>query len=78
MIMIKVFKTDVQYVERAMEIVNDLLQIYPGSRATFDLEDEDRILRMEGPFFKTGDIITCLGKWRQCCIYLPFDPGLGD
>lgn len=74
--MINVFKTNVHYAKRAKEIVNDLLQKYPGSRPTFDLEDEDRILRMEGPFFKAEDIIACLGKWRQCCIYLPFDPGL--
>ena len=71
--MVNVFKTDVQSADVAKEIINDLLQMYPCLRITFDLEDEDKIMRVEGVFFKTADIISCLKENGHCCIYLPMD-----
>lgn len=71
--MVNVFKTDVLSADVTKEIINDLLQMYPCLRITFDLEDEDKIMRVEGSFFKTADIISCLKENGRCCIYLPMD-----
>jgi hypothetical protein len=73
MIMIKVFKTDVQCAAEAENIINDLLQKHPGFRINFDLADEDKILRVEGAFFKAGDIIDCLKKYGHYGVDLPID-----
>lgn len=69
--MIKVFKTDVQYAEKAKHIACDLLQKYPFLSINFDLEDEDKILRIEGTFFKAADIIHCLKEQGHYCVDLP-------
>jgi hypothetical protein len=73
MIMIKVFKTDVQYAEKAENIVHDLLQKYPYLCINFDLEDEDKIMRIEGTFFRAADIICCLKERGHYCVDLPID-----
>ncbi|PWV55887.1 hypothetical protein [Chitinophaga sp. S165] len=76
--MVRVFKTDVLCTEKVQVIVNDLLQTIPDLRVTFDLEDEDKIMRVEGKFFKAEDVIFCLKEKGHCCIYLPFDLCLND
>lgn len=78
MIMVKVFKTDVQCPEEAENIISDLLQKYPDFRINFDLADEDRILRVEGAFFSAADIAGCLMEYRHSCVDLPIDLNLTD
>jgi phage terminase large subunit-like protein len=73
MIMVKVFKTDVQCAGTAENIIKDLLQQYPGFRINFDLVDEDKILRVEGAFFRGEDIMDCLRTYGHYCIDLPID-----
>lgn len=73
MMMVNVFKTNVQSAVAAGNIMNDLLQIYPYLRITFDLEDEDKIMRVEGIFFKADDVISCLKENGYCGVYLPMD-----
>lgn len=46
--MIEVFKTDVQQPGTANLLTAKLLLLFPGSRVNFDLEDCDRVLRLEG------------------------------
>jgi hypothetical protein len=46
--MIEVFKTNVQDATQADAIIALLLQYLPGSKITFDLEDCDNILRIDG------------------------------
>ncbi len=46
--MVKVFKTTVVDELSANKIVHDLLAIFPGYLINFDLDDCDRILRIEG------------------------------
>jgi hypothetical protein len=46
--MIEIFKTNVQEVSHANEIVALLLEYYPGSKINFDMHDCDKILRVEG------------------------------
>ncbi|MBS0027645.1 hypothetical protein ACTJJ0_32070 [Chitinophaga sp. 22321] len=74
--MISVFKTDVRSEEGAKEVIHDLLQIYPFLEITFDLEDEDNIMRVEGIFFKTADVISCLKENGYCGVFLPMDFGV--
>ncbi|MGK9120399.1 hypothetical protein [Olivibacter jilunii] len=69
--MIKVFRTDVEHLQEAERIIHLLSRIYPGSKINFDLEDEDNILRIEGAFFTTQDIVRCVGKSGYTCVELP-------
>lgn len=46
--MIEVFKTDVEEHVHANALLQVLREHYPGSRINFDLDDRDRILRVEG------------------------------
>lgn len=48
MLMIEVFKTNVQLSEDANQIVNNLHNEIADSKINFDLEDCDKILRIEG------------------------------
>lgn len=73
MVMVKVFKTDVEAAGEADNMIRDLLRKYPFLKINFDLEDEDRILRVEGTFFEIDDVIHCLKKNDHCCVYLPMD-----
>lgn len=73
MIMVKVFKTDVQCAGMAENIIRDLLQQYPNFRISFDLVDEDKILRVEGSCFRADDIASCLKGYGHNCVDLPID-----
>jgi len=78
MIMVKVFKTDVQYAAMAEDIIRDLLQVYPDFRINFDLLDEDKILRVEGRSFMAEDIANCLKGYGHYCVDLPIDLNFTD
>jgi hypothetical protein len=73
MIMVKVFKTDVQCAGMAENIIRDLLQAYPDFRINFDLVDEDKILRVEGSSVRAEDIADCLKGYGHHCVDLPID-----
>jgi hypothetical protein len=45
---VEVFKTNVEHETEANQLVENLRQRFPGSRVNFDLQDRDRILRVEG------------------------------
>lgn len=65
--MIEVFKTNVETASDANNIVQVLLQHFPGSRINFDLQDCDKILRVEGKDFSTDKIRLLLTKNGFCC-----------
>lgn len=46
--MVEVFKTNVQEQSHAAELIALFNSYFPGSRINFDLEDCDKILRIEG------------------------------
>jgi len=71
--MVKVFITDVQSIRKADSIIKSLLLKFPGFSVNFDLEDDDRILRVEGPFFKAEDICEILKEYGSTCVDLPID-----
>lgn len=52
--MVKVYKTDVTEDPLAKNILNEIRTILPGSDPSFDLEDCDKVLRIE---YNSGKII---------------------
>lgn len=47
MMMVEVFKTNVQYKDHADRLVSEIHTAFPEYTATFDLEDCDKILRVQ-------------------------------
>lgn len=68
--MIEVFKTDVQNTGEAKIIIAMLHQHFPASRINFDLNDCDRILRVEGNDFCTETIILLMKENGFHCTIL--------
>jgi hypothetical protein len=60
--MIEVFKTNIETTNDANNIVAMLLQHFPGSRINFDLQDCDKILRVEGKDFCSDKIMDLLSN----------------
>lgn len=58
--MIEVFKTNVETMNDADNLVQMLLYHFPGSRINFDLQDCDRILRVEGNDFCSETIMQLM------------------
>jgi hypothetical protein len=59
--MIEVFKTNVLFQKDALEIVDTLEKIMTHAKINFDLEDCDKILRIEGTkTVKNKDIMNFL------------------
>ena len=56
--MFEVFKTNVEETIQAKKIVDMLLQRFPGNKINFDLQDCDKILRVEGKSFCAEQIMT--------------------
>lgn len=70
--MVSVFKTNVQCPAKAVYIVNGLLSQYPDFRINFDLDDCDRILRIEGAEVQINRIISSLKNLGYFCEELPY------
>jgi hypothetical protein len=65
--MIEVFQTNVQKVSQAKEIVDLLAQHFPDSKINFDLDDCDKVLRVEGKNFITGKIMMLVTDYGFTC-----------
>lgn len=59
-VMIKVFKTDVDRRDDAQEILDTLDHLIHPIRVTFDLEDCDSVLRVEGKDYEPEEVIRVL------------------
>jgi hypothetical protein len=57
---VEVFKTDVEQVNEANQIIQKLLEHFPECKINFDLDDCDYVLRVEGNDFTTTEIINFL------------------
>lgn len=68
--MIEVFKTNVAEAEHADKLVSLLQQHFPGGRITFDLEDCDRVLRVESTFVAAESVIGLLRSHNYECYTL--------
>ena len=67
---VEVFKTDVRENVVAEELVSLLQQHFPNSKINFDLEDCDKILRVEGANFTTGKVMQLVNEHGFKCAVL--------
>ena len=56
--LVEIFKTNVQEHAEAQKLVSLLHSHFPGTKINFDLDDCDKILRMEGINFKVSKVIS--------------------
>ncbi|MBC9796113.1 hypothetical protein IBL28_09055 [Sinomicrobium sp. FJxs] len=69
--MVEIFKTDVNDVTTADHCILVLSHHFPNTRINFDLEDRDRILRVEGYHIDIRRIIDLLADMKvRCSLYL--------
>lgn len=66
-IITEIFKTNIENKQSAEVIQNNLLDLFPKSNINFDLEDCDRILRVEGEDFTVNKIIEIVNKLGYEC-----------
>ncbi|MBS1636136.1 MAG: hypothetical protein JST26_09485 [Bacteroidetes bacterium] len=66
--MVEVFKTNIQTADNAQVLRQAILKTFPETDISFDLEDCDRILRIEGRQIDPEGIIRTLaehGFWSE-------------
>lgn len=63
---IEVFITNIQDTSESEQIKEDILTTYPKLKVDFDLEDIDKVLRIEG-FFNPNEIIKILSSKNYKC-----------
>lgn len=68
--MVEVFKTNVQEKLHADDILKLINSSFPGNRINFDLEDCDRILRIEGDLFCPDEITALMNQHGFQCTVL--------
>ncbi len=68
--MLEVFKTNVQEADKANELLWILEQNFPGNRINFDLDDCDKVLRIEGKEFCSQKIIMLVRNNGYACMLL--------
>lgn len=65
--MVEVFKTDVYEEDRSITIVQKLLNFFPKNKINFDLDDCDKVLRIEGENILPGRIMELLKEEGHEC-----------
>ena len=68
--MIEVFKTDVRKLREAKNLVNILVEHFPGSKINFDLDDCDKVLRVEGSNLRIEKVMTLVMEKGFLCAVL--------
>ena len=68
--MIEVFKTNVQEFSDARHLVTLLQTHFPDSKVNFDLDDCDKVLRVEAPQVITETIMTLVTQKGFLCTML--------
>jgi hypothetical protein len=63
---VEIFKTTLSDLSESDKIRKQLLTLYPTCQINFDLQDCDRILRMEGQFNNEIVIAILLSQGYQC------------
>ena len=60
--MVEVFKTNVELIEQSQWLINQIICHIPNGTVNFDLEDCDKILRVEAETISNWTIIDLLNK----------------
>lgn len=69
--MIEIFKTNVEFEEQCHAIMAALINTFSTIKVNFDLEDCDKILRVEGQSFSVDRIIETVQVLGYRCEVLP-------
>jgi hypothetical protein len=64
---VEVFKTDVQNVAQSVKLIRKLRQHIPGIEINFDLDDCDRVLRIEGGHIPVPRVIKLMNNNGYYC-----------
>jgi len=65
--MIKIFKTSIKKPSEAREVMQILSVRFPQSKVSFDLEDCDKILRIENDRLQTKTVVRLLKSRKHFC-----------
>jgi len=65
--MVEIFKTNVEKKEESFIMIQKLQTYFPGYKINFDLDDCDRILRIEYREIPVEEIIGLLGQYGYQC-----------
>ena len=65
--MVEIFKTNVFDQVEANELISTLMQQLPGCRINFDLEDCDKILRIEGEMAEIEKVRMLMIEYGYLC-----------
>jgi hypothetical protein len=68
--MAEIFKTNVQQNKHAEKLKAELSTYFPGSKIKFDLEDCDKILRVEGENITAAKVVELVEKRGFYCTEL--------
>lgn len=68
--MVEVFKTNVQRKGEAKMLLLKLVQVYQEHRINFDLNDCDKILRVQGKDISSEKVIQVLNEENYQCLVL--------
>ena len=68
--MVEVFKTNVQEIAEAQKLVAVLRRHFPGSKINIDLDDCDKVLRVEGNNLRTEKVMTLVTEKGFVCTVL--------
>ena len=69
--MIEVFKTNVQEVDELKQIIQKLIGHFSEAKINFDLDDCDKILRIETTFIENENVTFILNSMGYQCEVLP-------
>jgi hypothetical protein len=64
---IALFKTNVDDLKTAQNIIGQLQQTFPGCRISIDLNDCDKVLRFEGGLIRKEIVIDMVQQHGFCC-----------
>lgn len=65
--MIEIFKTNVEFEEQCNTIISTLINTFSSLKVNFDLEDCDKILRVEGTDFSVEQIMKKVNILGYTC-----------
>ncbi len=68
--MVRIFKTDIGNSLLAEYVLDSLMQLFPSYRINFDLEDCDKILRIEGGDFEAEKVVSVVSSRNFVCVEL--------
>ena len=69
--MVEVFRTDIYAKTEAQAMIAMLSGIVPEAVITFDLEDCDKVLRIESPILEVSNVISLMQVHGYVCEILP-------